>query len=72
MKFLGSARSKVKKDKNGKNLPYLELTEVVLIHCNVLNNSYQQIQGSCIHLFKINCSFNIIYFTQKFYIFKNF
>ena len=23
-------------------MPYLEITEVVLIHCNVVNNSYQQ------------------------------
>ena len=42
MKLLGSTRSKIKKDKNGENVPYLEIYEVVLIHCNVVNNSYQQ------------------------------
>ena len=31
-----------KKDKNGENVPYVEITEVVLIHCNVANNSYQE------------------------------
>ena len=42
MKFLGSTKSRIKKDKNGKNVPYLESTKVVLIHCKVANNSYQQ------------------------------
>ena len=41
MKLLGNTRSK-KKDKNGENVPYVEITEVVLIHCNVANNSYQE------------------------------
>ena len=41
MKLLGSTKNKVTKDKNGENVPYLEITEVVLIHCNVVNNSYQ-------------------------------
>ena len=39
---------KITKDKNGENISYLESTEVVLIHCNVVNNSYQQ------NLFLIN------------------
>ena len=30
--------SKINKDKNGKNVPHLEITEVVLIHCNMANN----------------------------------
>ena len=42
MKSLGSSKSKTAKDENGENVPYLEITEVVLIHCNVVNNSYQQ------------------------------
>ena len=42
MKLLGSTKSKITKDKNGENFPYLEIAEVVLIHCNVVNNSYQQ------------------------------
>ena len=42
MKLLGSTKSKIIKDKNGKNVSYLEITEVVLIDCNVLSNSYQQ------------------------------
>ena len=42
MKLFGSTKSKITKDQNGGNLPYIEITEVVLIHCNVVNNSFQQ------------------------------
>ena len=42
MKLLWSTKSKIIKDEDGENLPYLEITEVVLIHCNIFNNSYQQ------------------------------
>ena len=41
MKLLGNAKSKITKDKNGENVPHLEITEVVLIHCNIVNNDYQ-------------------------------
>ena len=39
---LGSATNKVTKDKNSENVPHLEIAEVVLIHCNIANNDYQQ------------------------------
>ena len=42
MKLLGSTESKITKDKNGENVPHLEITEVVLLHCNIANNDYQQ------------------------------
>ena len=42
MKLLGSSKSKIIKDKSGENVPYLETAEVVLIHCNVVNDSYLQ------------------------------
>ena len=57
MKLLGSTKSKITKDKNGENIPYLEITEVVLIHCNVVNNSYQQ-NSRFLHTFVPNKSFN--------------
>ena len=41
MKLLGSTKSKITKNENSENVPDLEITEVVLIHCNV-TNSYQQ------------------------------
>ena len=42
MKLLGSTENKVAKDKNGKNVPHLEITEVVLVRCDFVNNDYQQ------------------------------
>ena len=42
MKLLGSTKNKIAKNKNGENLPQFEITEVVLVHCNIVNNDYQQ------------------------------
>ena len=42
MKLLGSTYSKITKNKNGENVPHLEITRVVLVYCNVLNNDCQQ------------------------------
>ena len=41
MKLLGSTENKITKDKNGENVPHLEIL-VVLVHCNIVNNDYQQ------------------------------
>ena len=46
MKFLGNTKSKElrmkSQDENGENVPHLEIIEVVLFHCNFVNNDYQQ------------------------------
>ena len=42
MKLLGSTKSKISEDKNGENVTHLEITKVVLVHCNMVNNGYQQ------------------------------
>ena len=42
MKLLGSTKSKITKDENRENVRHLEITEVILIHCNIVNNNYQQ------------------------------
>ena len=42
MKLLGSTENKITKDKNDKNVPHFEITEVVLVYCNIVNNDYQQ------------------------------
>ena len=42
MKLLGSSENKTTKDKNGENVPHLEITGVILVHCNIVNNDYQQ------------------------------
>ena len=42
MKLLGNTENKIIKDKNGENVPHLEITKVVLVHYNIVNNDYQQ------------------------------
>ena len=42
IKLLGSTENKIIKDKNGENVPYLATIEIVLVHCNIVNNDYQQ------------------------------
>ena len=42
MKLLGTTRDTIDVDKNSENVPRLENVEVVLVHCNLINNSYQQ------------------------------
>ena len=42
MKLLRSTENKTTKDKNSENVPHLEIAEVVLVHCEIVNNEYQQ------------------------------
>ena len=42
MKLLGCTSRIIDKDKNSDTVPKLENVEVVLVHCNLVNNSYQQ------------------------------
>ena len=42
MKLLRSTEIKITSDKNGKNIPHLKITEVVLVCCDIVNNDYQQ------------------------------
>ena len=42
MRLLGSTKKVVDKDKNGEDVPKLESLEVVLVHCNLVSNYYQQ------------------------------
>ena len=41
MKSLRNTENKITKNKNGANVPHLEITEVVLVYCNIVNNDYQ-------------------------------
>ena len=56
MKLLGSTKNKITKDKNGENVPHLEIAEVVLVHCNMVNNDYQQ-DSRVLYTFVPNQSF---------------
>ena len=42
MKLLGNTESKIPGEKNGENVSHLEVVELVLIHCNIVHNNYQQ------------------------------
>ena len=42
MKLLGSTKDTINVDNNSENVPKLENVEVVLVHCNLVNNAYQQ------------------------------
>ena len=65
MKLLGSNENKITKNKNGENVPHLEITEIVLVHCNIVNNDYQQ-DSRVLYIFIPNKSF-----LQKTYLFKH-
>ena len=56
MKLLRSTENKIIKNKNGENVPPLEITEVVLVHCNIANNDYQQ-DSRVLHKIVPNTSF---------------
>ena len=49
IKLFGRTKSKTIEDKNDVNMLHLEITEVVLVHCDIFNKDYQQ--ESWIHLF---------------------
>ena len=42
MQLLGSTKSRITKDENGENVAHLEITELVLVHCNIADNDYQE------------------------------
>ena len=42
MKLLGNTESKITKDKNGEQVSHLEVAELVIVHCNTINNNYQR------------------------------
>ena len=42
MKLLGSTKNKITENKNRENVPHLEITEVLLVHCDIVNNDYHQ------------------------------
>ena len=56
IKLFGSTKNKIIKDKNAENVPHLEITEVVFIHCNIVNNDYQQ-DSRVLYTFVLNKAF---------------
>ena len=56
IRLFGSTKSKVTKNENGENVPHLEINEVVLVYCNIVNNNYQQ-DSRVLYTFAPNKSF---------------
>ena len=56
MKLLEITKSNIVKDKNGENVPRLEISEVVMVHCNIFNNDYQH-HSRALYTFAPNKSF---------------
>ena len=42
MKLVGKTKNKIPKDKNSENVPHLEISELILVHSNIVNIDYQQ------------------------------
>ena len=58
MKLLESTENKITKDKNGENVPHLEIADAVLVHCNIANNDYK-LDSRVLYIFvpnKVFCS----------------
>ena len=53
MKLLWSSTNRINKDRNDKNIPYLEITEVLLVPCNIVNNDCQQ-DSTVLYTFPLN------------------
>ena len=56
MKLLGNTKDKINKDGNGKNVPHLEITEVVLVHFKLVKSGYQH-DSKVVYTFVPNKSF---------------
>ena len=69
MKLLGSIVSKINKDKNGENVPNLEVVEVVSVHCSLVNNDYQQ-ESRILYTFVPNKTFgSLLEISPRYHVF---
>ena len=60
LKLLGSTKNKIINDKKSENVPHLEITEVVLVHCNIVNNDYQK-DSRVLYKFVLNKPFGSLF-----------
>ena len=70
IKLLGSTKCKITKYENGENVPHIKVTEVILVHCNSVNNHYQQ-NSRLLYTFLSNNPFGKL-LTHELYFFKTF
>ena len=66
MKLLASTKSKINKDENGKNVPHLVITEVVLVYRNIFKNDYQH-YSRVLYTFIPNKSFGLLFLPKILY-----
>ena len=73
MKLFGSTESRINKDKNGENVPFQEIIEIILVHCNIVNKDYQQ-DSRVLYTFVPNKSFGQLLgiSSENFTFLKNF
>ena len=64
MKLLETTNSKMTKNRNGENVPHLEIAEVVLVHYNVTSNDYQH-DSRVFYTFVPNRSFGQLLDTSQ-------
>ena len=65
----GNTDNKITRDKNGENIPHLQVTEVLLVHCSIFNNDYQQ-DSRILYTFVPNKPFgNLLQICKKSHIF---
>ena len=65
MKLLGRTKSKTTKDKNGEDVRHLGIAELVLVHCNLVNNDYQQ-DSRILYIFVPNVPFGSYHLVHIF------
>ena len=53
MKLVGKSKNKIPKDKNSENVPHLEISELILVHSNIVNIGYQQ-DSIVLYAFNLN------------------
>ena len=69
MKLLESTVYRINKDQNGENVPHLEVVELLLVHCNLVNNDYQQ-DSRILYTFVPNKAFGrLLEISQTNYVF---
>ena len=69
MKLLVSTKSKISKDENGENVSHLQITELLLVHCNIVSNGYRQ-DSRLLYIFVPNKSFGqLLDISTKHFIF---
>ena len=73
MKLLGSTKNKITNDENRETAPHFVITEVVLVHYNIVNNEYQQ-DSRVLYTFVPNKLFSQLldFSPKKIIFFKNF